>query len=145
MSYYVINNMQEHLDQLVDYIQKALRHGLSEDHIRQSLAQNNWHPDHVDQGFAIIKGSTRQSHPLASPSVGYEAPNTNQAAGQPQTQAVRHKYKLFRAIADVLAAIRFDIKSFLLTFLATYIVAGLSLILVVFINGQIIIRVNSIN
>ena len=53
-------------NELVDYISDGLKKGYTESYLRQTLLQQGWNPNDVNQAFAAARGSVPQPSPSAS-------------------------------------------------------------------------------
>ncbi len=80
--------MNDHFDQLVNYIKQHLDQGVPEDHIRQALHQHNWDHTLVEQGFAAAKTPAQPA-------------GTQHAGGPVATQ----KYTVTQALQELFKAI----------------------------------------
>ncbi|MDB5185985.1 MAG: hypothetical protein JWL85_508 [Candidatus Saccharibacteria bacterium] len=123
--------MNDHIEQLVNYIRQHLDSGIPEAAIRQSLAQANWSEEHVNQAFQYINAQTAQANQQQQP-VYPTADAQQQAQNQPQqyAQSAPAKYRIFRAVGDTYKAIRNNAVTFVLSVTASYVVASITLALV---------------
>ncbi|HSW37698.1 MAG TPA: hypothetical protein VLG37_05025 [Candidatus Saccharimonadales bacterium] len=114
--------MDENLKQIAEYINEHLRQGVPEQTIREHLRKNGWNDEWTNKAFAAARH--HEASPLPTPV-------------QDQPTAPK-KYRVSRALKDVLSATRHNGLTFLLSVVISYILVGFSLLVVGLVIGKVL-------
>ncbi|MFZ1483595.1 MAG: hypothetical protein WAS36_01120 [Candidatus Saccharimonadales bacterium] len=134
--------MNNHFEQLVSYIREQQTNGYDDQAIRQTLLTNGWDPKMVEDGFGYITYNPALSQPASplpavtpaqtGPAPKQELFSSDYTQQQPQAQAAatnldnpESKYKLFRAVGDVVRTLKYGFWRFLGTVVIAYLITAI--------------------
>lgn len=134
--------MNNYFEQLVSYIREQQTNGYDDQAIRQTLLTNGWDPKMVEDGFGYITYNPALSQPASplpsvtpaqtGPAPEQELFSSDYTQQQPQAQAAatnldnpESKYKLFRAVVDVVRTLKYGFWRFLGSVVIAYLITAI--------------------